>query len=443
MRDKVLNGDCLDVLDRVPDNFVDLVYVDPPFFTQKRHALTTRDRQTEYSFSDVWDSRSEYLVFLRERLIKCIAKLRPSGSLFFHCDTSASHYIRCLLDDLLGEEMFRSEIIWSYRRWANSQRSPLPSHQSIFFYSKTRDYQYNQLFEAYSNSTNIDQILQRRRRDTHNKAIYERDECGEAVLDGEKKGVPLGDVWDIPLLNPKAKERVGYPTQKPVLLLERIIELVTSPNECVLDPFCGSGTTLVASKLLGRHFIGIDTQPEAVALASRRLDELVRTSSELLRKGRDSYAQADEEALKYLHEVHTIPVQRNRGIDAIVPTASGQRPVLVRVQKPHEPLLVAAQQLVAAGASKQPAVLVLIVTDDHAPAGLFNELPAEVHRISSVGTELTALLARLGVSMRQSEFRQSVPAQLRRRTFGSSSEATAKAAILAQNAVPFMRRCFH
>jgi site-specific DNA-methyltransferase (adenine-specific) len=399
MRDEILTGDCLVELDKVPDGSVELVYVDPPFFTQKTHALKTRDRKKQYSFSDVWDSRAEYLAFLRARIAKCIAKLRPSGSLFFHCDTSASHHIRCLLDDLCGEEMFRSEIIWSYKRWANSQRSPLPSHQTIFFYSKTHDYQYHQVFEAYSPSTNVEQILQRRQRDAHGKSVYERDDNGDVVLDGGKRGVPVGDVWDIPLLNPKARERVGYPTQKPVLLLERIIELVTSPNDVVLDPFCGSGTALVAAKLLGRHFIGIDSQPEAVALASRRVRDPVRTSSELMRKGRDSYEQADKDALSFLHELGAVPVQRNKGIDAVIPTSPGTRPVLVRVQRRAESVLSAAEQLVAAGASKQPAVLILVVTDDHRPAGLFDELPRGVHRVSSVGVEVRRVLKAAGVTI--------------------------------------------
>ena len=135
--------------------------------------------------------------------------LKTTGSIFFHCDTNASHHIRCLLDEVFSEAMFRSEIIWHYRRWSNSQRNPMPSHQTIFFYTKTDAYQYHQLFGDYSPSTNVDQILQRRQRDEHGKAVYARDESGNIVHDGHKKGVPVSDVWDIPFLNPKAKERVG------------------------------------------------------------------------------------------------------------------------------------------------------------------------------------------------------------------------------------------
>ena len=276
MAGEVRHGDCLEVARGLASELADLVYVDPPFFTQKTHVLVTRDRTASFQFSDEWESRNEYIEFLRCRLVEFRRVLKGTGCLFFHCDTNASHHIRCLLDEVFGEAMFRSEIIWHYRRWSNAQRSPLPSHQTIFFYSKTEDYEYHQLFEGYSPSTNIDQILQRRRRDEHGKAVYARDEDGNVIQDGHKKGVPVGDVWAIPFLNPKARERVGYPTQKPILLLERVISLVTAPRGFVLDPFCGSGTTLVAAELLGRNSLGIDVAADAVKLASQRLAEPVK-----------------------------------------------------------------------------------------------------------------------------------------------------------------------
>lgn len=212
MASEVRHGDCLEVARGLAAESVDLVYVDPPFFTQKTHSLVTRDRATTFQFSDEWKSRAEYIEFLRVRVKEFRRVLKATGSLFFQCDTNASHHIRCLLDEVFGEAMFLSEIIWHYRRWSNSQRNPMPSHQTIFFYTKTDAYQYHQLFDDYSPSTNVDQILQRRQRDGHGKSIYARDENGDVVQDGHKKGVPISDVWDIPLLNPKAKERVGYPT---------------------------------------------------------------------------------------------------------------------------------------------------------------------------------------------------------------------------------------
>ena len=150
MASEVRHGDCLEVARGLAAESVDLVYVDPPFFTQKTHSLVTRDRTTKFEFSDEWKSRAEYLGFLRLRLKEFRRVLKATGSVFFQCDTNASHHIRCLLDEVFGEAMFRSEIIWHYRRWSNSQRNPMPSHQTIFFYSKADAYHYHQLFDDYS-----------------------------------------------------------------------------------------------------------------------------------------------------------------------------------------------------------------------------------------------------------------------------------------------------
>jgi site-specific DNA-methyltransferase (adenine-specific) len=399
MASEVRFGDSWNETENLATSSVDLVYVDPPFFTQKTHSLVTRDRTKTFQFSDEWKSHSQYIEFLRVRLKEFHRVLKKTGSLFFHCDTNASHRIRCLLDEIFGETMFRSEIIWHYRRWSNSQRSPLPSHQTIFFYSKTDDYQYHQLFDDYSPSTNVDQILQRRERDAHGKSVYARDDEGNIISDGHKKGVPVGDVWDIPLLNPKAKERVGYPTQKPILLLERIISLVTLPGDMILDPFCGSGTTLVAAELLGRNSLGIEISSEAVELANQRLAYPMKTSSELLRKGRGAYIQSDEDALAYLHGLPIIPVHRNRGIDAILKTSPGENPILIRVQRSEENLSDAAELLHIAGQSKQPATLVLIATDSQQPVTLFNLLPPDVLLVNSTARELLERLADKGIEI--------------------------------------------
>jgi site-specific DNA-methyltransferase (adenine-specific) len=393
MASEVRQGDCLEAVGGLASESVDLVYVDPPFFTQKTHSLVTRDGVTRFEFSDEWPSRVDYIHFLRLRLEEFRRVLKQTGSLFFHCDTNASHHIRCLLDEVFGEVMFRSEIIWHYRRWSNSQRKPLPSHQSIFFYSKTEGYRYFQLFDGYSPATNVEQILQRRQRDGNGKSVYARDENGQIVYDGHKQGVPIADVWDIPFLNPKAKERVGYPTQKPILLLEPMIRLVTEPGDYILDPFCGSGTTLVAAELLGRHSLGIDISGQAVQLAKRRLSQPVRTSSELLRKGRESYQQASEEALAHLRGAPIVPVQRNRGIDAILKSKSGEKPILIRVQRAGEPLAEAARSLHVAGQSKQPARLVLLVTDLQASAVSVQMLPPDVLLIHSTASQLIGRLA--------------------------------------------------
>src|SRR5699024_9228610 len=139
--------------------------------------------------------------------------------------------------------------IWAYKRWSNSKKGLLNNHQNIYFYSKSKSFKFNTMYTDYSPTTNLDQILQARMRDEHAKSKYKTDENGQVVLGKEKKGVPLSDIWNIPYLNPKAKERTGYPTQKPILLLEQIIKIATDEGDTVLDPFCGSGTTLVAADL--------------------------------------------------------------------------------------------------------------------------------------------------------------------------------------------------
>ena len=200
-------GDCLERLRKLETGSVDLFYIDPPFFTQKIHALTTRDGNTRYSFRDLWSSREQYGDFLLDRLRECYRCLKPTGSLFFHCDDNSGHIARVVLDGVFGPENFRSEIVWCYRRWSNARKGLLPSHQTILFYSRSEAFKFNSLTTSYSESTNLDQILQKRARDNRGKAVYARDKNGEPITNGAKRGVPLGDVWNIPYLNPKAKGR--------------------------------------------------------------------------------------------------------------------------------------------------------------------------------------------------------------------------------------------
>lgn len=358
----VLLGDCLTHLPAIEATSIQLVYLDPPFFTQKDHALRTRDNATEYSFADRWTSRNEYLSFMREALIHCRRVLKNSGSLFLHCDKSASHYLRVLLDEVFGEDNFQSEIIWAYKRWSNAKKGLLNAHQTIYFYSKTADFRFNTIYTDYSPTTNLDQILQARVRNKYGKAVYERDENGDVVLGREKKGVPLSDVWNIPFLNPKAKERVGYPTQKPILLLERIIEIASDEGDFILDPFCGSGTTLVAAALLRRHSLGIDISADAVQLAEQRLQEPCKTESPLLTLGAEQYLEKSDYERAILKVLDAMPVERNNGIDGFLKTYINDRPVSVRIQKTYEDLETAKQKLIKASQSKNCSLMILIRT---------------------------------------------------------------------------------
>jgi site-specific DNA-methyltransferase (adenine-specific) len=340
-----------------------MIYLDPPFFTKKKHSLISKDRKSHYSFDDIWDSYKTYAEFMQLRLMEARRILKDTGSLFIHCDKTASHILRLIGEDIFGEENFLSEIIWSYKRWSNSSNNLTPNHQNILYFSKTEKYKFNKIYTEYSETTNVDQILQKRSRDEYGKAIYARETNGNIIASDEKKGVPLTDVWEIPFLNPKAKERTGYPTQKPILLLDRIIEISTHDGDIILDPFCGSGTTLVAAKMKGRKYIGIDVSQEAINLTISRLETLVKTESALLKNGRSSYINADEKALAILSGLDILPVHRNTGIDAILKRNYLSKPVPIRVQREHETIYEAIKKLSIAAKKKGAEIAFLVATN--------------------------------------------------------------------------------
>lgn len=359
----VIYGDCLDILKQIDSNSVDMIYLDPPFFTQKMQSL--KDTQgTEYFFGDVWNSREEYLDYMKVRVYELKRVLKDTGSIFLHCDEKASHYLRIILDDVFGEENFRSEIIWTYKRWSNSKKGLLPGHQTIFFYSKTNNYKFHIIYTEYSPTTNIDQILQERVRDNRGKAIYKHDDNGEVILSKEKKGVPMSDVWEIPFLNPKAKERVGYPTQKPIELLERIVRISTDVGDTVLDPFCGSGTTMVAAELVNRKGIGIDISRDAVEISENRLKNPYKTESRLLKLGIESYKTKSDIDNAILNQLDCDVVQRNKGIDGFLKKYYKDAPVAVKIQKATESFSEAVELLKNAGKRKKCSATILIRTQN-------------------------------------------------------------------------------
>ena len=146
----ILHGDSIKELDKIEQNSIDLIYLDPPFFTQKIQKLKTKDNTKEYSFEDTWDNILEYKNYIQKRLKKCRDTLKNTGSIFLHCDRSASHYLRIALDEVFGTDNFQSEIIWSYKRWSNAKKGLLNAHQVIFFYSKTSDFKFNPTYTDYS-----------------------------------------------------------------------------------------------------------------------------------------------------------------------------------------------------------------------------------------------------------------------------------------------------
>ncbi len=237
--DEVLCRDCLAALDSLPGDVFDLAYLDPPFNTGRTHSATNG------SFRDAWPSLEAYLDFLRPRVQAVHSALKPNGSILLHCDWRTSHHVRLLLDDVFGPDNFVNHLIWSYGLGGSSARRFARKHDDILFYAAGREYFFEPpLVPATSNR-----------------------------MKGRLK--KSCDVLQIPSINNMAAERTGYPTQKPLALLSLLVESCCPPRGTVLDPFCGTGTTLVAAAKTQRRYLGIDTNPAAVRIAERRLDPLV------------------------------------------------------------------------------------------------------------------------------------------------------------------------
>lgn len=368
---KIYHGNCVEKLKEIEANKVDLIYFDPPFFTQRKHSLTNKDNSKTYEFDDKYNSIEEYLALVESVLVQSRRVLKNTGSVFLHCNKTASHNIRVVMDKVFGRENFQSEIIWSYKRWSNAKKGLLNAHQVIFFYSKTQDFKFNTLYTDYSATTNLDQILQDRERNENGKSVYKKDENGNVVLGKEKKGVPLSDVWEIPYLNPKAKERTGYPTQKPVLLLNQILNIVTEEGDLVVDPFCGSGTTCVSAKSLKRQFIGIDISKDAVELANSRLEKMVISESNLLNKGTSEYQEKTEKELAILQNINAFPVQRNSGIDGFLKDYFEGMPVPIKIQGEYETIEDAIEKLEKASYGKDYKMKILVQTKETGISRLF------------------------------------------------------------------------
>jgi site-specific DNA-methyltransferase (adenine-specific) len=387
---KIIHGNCIDRLKDIEANQIDLVYFDPPFFTQKKHSLSNRDNSKTYEFEDKYESLEEYLTLIENTLIQCKRVLKNTGNVFLHCDKTASHHIRLVLDSIFGKENFQSEIVWSYKRWSNSKKGLLNSHQIIFFYSKSENFKFNTLYTDYSATTNLDQILQDRERNGNGKSVYKRDENGNIIIGKEKKGVPLSDVWEIPYLNPKAKERTGYPTQKPVLLINQIINIATDEGDIVLDPFCGSGTTCVSAKFLKRNYIGIDISIEAVKLAKSRLEEMIITESSLLNKGTNEYLVKTEKELTILQNINAFPVQRNSGIDGYLKEHYDGKPVPVKIQGEYDTIEDAIEKLEKASRGNNYSLKIVIQTRESQASRLF-DFQSDVTIIKSLELQIKEL----------------------------------------------------
>lgn len=277
---RIIAGDNLAALRAFVANHpqsVSLAYLDPPFFTKRQHLMVERkrtergvERTLSPAFDDRWETLSDYLQSIRQRLLLLRDALAAHGCLVVHVDSKTSHYIKVMCDEIFGIDAFSSEIIWRYRRWPAKTSNFQRVHDCMLRYVKDPSVQprFRQLYEPLSPST------QRTWGDRKQKAIIGKEgrRLRSSKTEEASKGVPLGDVWDIPIIAPVAKERTGYPTQKPLALLHRWVEACTEPGDLVLDPYMGSGTTLVAAAGAGRAALGIDLGSDAFELTAARLE---------------------------------------------------------------------------------------------------------------------------------------------------------------------------
>jgi len=255
-------GDCLEKLRDIPAESIDLVYIDPPFNSQRDHFIFSPEKERR-NFSDKFEDVNAYLAYMKPRLKQIRRVLKPASSFYYHCDWHASHYVKVLLDSpsLFGYDNFQNEIVWLYKSGGASPSKRFSrKHDIILFYTKTGDYTFNGLKEKSYN---------RGLKPYNFEGVEEQqDEVGWYTNVGMK------DYWEINMVGRTSHERLGYPTQKPEALLERIIRASSNEGDIVLDAFCGSGTTLAVARKLNRRWIGMDISRAACALAAKRLGSI-------------------------------------------------------------------------------------------------------------------------------------------------------------------------
>jgi len=273
---KLILGDNLEILKTFPDDYVDLIYLDPPFFSNRNYEVIWGDTGEIRSFQDRWSGGvSHYIDWLKERVIEMYRVLKPTGSIFLHCDWHANAYIRVhILDRVFGEKNFRNEIIWCYAGPGNVKNRLAQKHDTIYFYSKTG----NMYFDADSiRLPYSEETLARTNRGASNTGIMANVKGNISERHKNRlneKGKYPEDYWiDIPRLQGNGSERIGYPTQKPEALLERIINCASNKGDIILDPFVGGGTTIAVADRLNRQWIGIDQSPMAVKVTEFRLQK--------------------------------------------------------------------------------------------------------------------------------------------------------------------------
>ena len=287
----IFTGDNLPVMRGMNSRSVDLIYLDPPFNSKRDYAAPIGSKAAGAEFKDTWtlddidvewinlieqsqpalhrvllaatsNSDKSYMVYMAVRLLEMHRVLKPTGSIYLHCDPTMGHYLKLMLDSVFGRKNFRNEIVWHYTGGGRSKSYFSKKHDLVFWYSVSHD----------QCTFNIDQVRVPYRESSGYAKSGIRHKNGKKYLPNPK-GTPVDDVWAIPIINPMAKERTGYPTQKPLALLDRIIKASSNPGDVVFDPFCGCATTLVAADDLDRRWVGVDISPKAAELVVSRIED--------------------------------------------------------------------------------------------------------------------------------------------------------------------------
>lgn len=282
IKNKIICGDNLEVLRKIPDNSVDLIYLDPPFFSGRNYEVIWGDSNEKRMFEDTakhfeednkklteeeksYNERRkggihQYLLWMHVRIQEMKRILKLTGSIYLHCDWHASHYLKIEMDDIFGYDKFRNEIIWSYNTGGVPKNNFARKHDIILFYTKTDKYIFNEQKDKSYIAT-----VPEPHTESGKRLGVERDDKGKY------RWVTMRDVWEINALFRNSPERKGYPTQKPEALLERIIKASSNEGDLILDPFCGCGTTVAVANRLKRQFIGIDISPTSCRLIANRI----------------------------------------------------------------------------------------------------------------------------------------------------------------------------
>ena len=258
-------GDNLHVMRMLPSNSIDLIYIDPPFFSGRNYNVIFGDQNEVRSFTDIWEGGMPgYLIWFNARLLEMKRLLKKTGTIYVHLDWHASHYVKIEMDKIFGYDNFRNEIVWCYAGGGIPKKDYPRKHDSILRYTKSDEYTFNVEYKPYAPTT--------LRIPRHSLT------SGGGKL--REEGTPVNDWWSdlLRLTSYQKDEWIGYPTQKPVSLVERIIRTSSKLNDVVADFFCGGGTTPAVAQRLGRRWIACDQSRIAVAVTMDRLLKQARTN---------------------------------------------------------------------------------------------------------------------------------------------------------------------